>query len=157
MGLVIPWHVVLVPLSGTEPMSPALEDRLFTTESPGKSLIYVYIKTNLNIVVVHALSCVRLFAIPWIAVCQASLSFTVSRSLPKFMSTELAMLSSILWSKMQNCIDLFFSVRTWNFKEFFLLQKAPLGWASWSLDKEATSCSCSTTNGILGETSEILV
>ena len=52
---------------------------------------------------------------------------------------------------------MFFSVKTWNFREFFLLQKAPLGWASWSLDKEATACSCSTTNGILGETSAILV
>ena len=51
----------------------------------------------------------------------------------------------------------FFSVRTWNFKEFFLLQKASLGCASWSLDNEATACSCSTTNTILGETSEILI
>ena len=37
---------------------------------------------------VHLLSCVWLFATPWIAACQGSLSITNSRSLPKFMSIE---------------------------------------------------------------------
>ena len=36
--------------------------------------------------VVHLLSCVQLFATPWTAACQASLSFTISQSLLKFMS-----------------------------------------------------------------------
>ena len=36
-----------------------------------------------TIVVVQSFSCVRLFATPWTAACQASLSFTISRSLLK--------------------------------------------------------------------------
>ena len=42
---------------------------------------------------------VRLFATPWTAACQASLSLTISWSLPKFMSIALVMPSShlILW------------------------------------------------------------
>ena len=43
---------------------------------------------------VQSLSCVRLFATPWTAAHQASLSITNSQSLPKFMSTELAMPSN---------------------------------------------------------------
>ena len=76
-------------------MSPALEDLWLTTGSPEKSLIYVYMKTNPSIVV-QSPSHVRLFTVPWIAVCQASLSFTVSRSLPKFMSIESVMPSNHL-------------------------------------------------------------
>ena len=41
--------------------------------------------------VVQSLSCVRLFAAPWTAAHQASLSLTIFRSLPKFMSTESVM------------------------------------------------------------------
>ena len=42
------------------------------------------------------LSCVQLFATPWTAACQASLSFTVSQSLLKFMPTESVMLPNHL-------------------------------------------------------------
>ena len=42
------------------------------------------------------LSCVQLFATPWTAACQSSLSFTISRSLLKFTSTELVILSNYL-------------------------------------------------------------
>ena len=45
---------------------------------------------------VQSLSRVRLFATPWIAARQASLSITNSRSLPKFMSIESVMPSSYL-------------------------------------------------------------
>ena len=45
---------------------------------------------------VQLLSCVRLFATPWIAACQASLSTTNSRSLHKLMSIESVMPSSHL-------------------------------------------------------------
>ena len=45
---------------------------------------------------VQWLSRVRLFATPWIAARQASLSITISRSLPKLMSIELVMPSSHL-------------------------------------------------------------
>ena len=37
---------------------------------------------------VQSLSCVWLFATPWTAACQASLSFTISQSLLKLMSIE---------------------------------------------------------------------
>ena len=45
---------------------------------------------------VQSLSCVRLFAIPWTAAWQASLSITNSRSLPKPMSIESVMPSNHL-------------------------------------------------------------
>ena len=45
---------------------------------------------------VQLLSCVRLFATPWTAARQASLSLTNSRSLPKLMSIELVMPSNHL-------------------------------------------------------------
>ena len=40
------------------------------------------------LVIVQLLSCVRLLVTPWTAACQASLSFTISQNLFKFMSTE---------------------------------------------------------------------
>ena len=43
------------------------------------------------VVVFQLLSHVQLFAIPWTAPCQASLFFTISRSLLKLMSIELVM------------------------------------------------------------------
>ena len=45
---------------------------------------------------VQSLSRVRLFATPWITACQASLSITISRSLPKLMPIESVMPSSHL-------------------------------------------------------------
>ena len=45
---------------------------------------------------VQSLSCVRLFATPWTAACQASLSFTNSQSLFKLMSIESVMPSNNL-------------------------------------------------------------
>ena len=51
--------------------------------------------------VVQWVSRVQLFATPWTATCQASLSFTISQSLLKFMSIELVMPSNHLilcWS-----------------------------------------------------------
>ena len=45
---------------------------------------------------VQSLSHVQLFVIPWTAVCQAHLSFTISCSLLKFMSIESVMLSNNL-------------------------------------------------------------
>ena len=49
-----------------------------------------------TVVAVQSLSRVQLFAIPWTASCQASLSFTVSQSLFKLMSIESVMLSNYL-------------------------------------------------------------
>ena len=51
---------------------------------------------GLFVVVVLSLSCVQLFATPWTAACQASLSLTTSWSLPKFMSIASVVPSSHL-------------------------------------------------------------
>ena len=48
------------------------------------------------LLVVQSLSCVQLFAIPWTAARQASLSFTISQSLLRLMSIELVIPSSHL-------------------------------------------------------------
>ena len=43
------------------------------------------------VIVVQSLSCIWLFVIPWTGAQQASLSFTIFQSLPKFMSTDSVM------------------------------------------------------------------
>ena len=57
---------------------------------------YLY-KFNKNLSSVQSLSRVWLFATPWIAACQASLSFSNSFSLIKLMSIQLVMPSSHLF------------------------------------------------------------
>ena len=49
---------------------------------------------NFDVIVVQSLSCVQLFVTPWTAAHQASLSFSVFRSVLKFMSVESVMLSN---------------------------------------------------------------
>ena len=56
----------------------------------------VYSKVNQSFVIVQSLSRVHLFVTIWTATHQASLSFTVSWSLLKFMSIESVMLSNHL-------------------------------------------------------------
>ena len=56
---------------------------------------YIFIASPLTLkIVVQSLSHVRLFATPWTAVLQASLSFTISLSLLKLMSFESVILSN---------------------------------------------------------------
>ena len=55
---------------------------------------FLYRKITSHVVVVQSPSCVRLFVTLWTAAHQASLSFTISQSLLKLMSTELAMPSN---------------------------------------------------------------
>ena len=57
-------------------------------------ILLIIIAYKYTVVVVQSLSCVQLFATPWTAACQASLSFTISRSLFKLMSIELVMPSN---------------------------------------------------------------
>ena len=52
---------------------------VFFTNSPFALMEYVYVA------VVQSLSCAQYFATPWTAAGQASLSFTISWSLVKFM------------------------------------------------------------------------
>ena len=74
---------------GTEPTSSALADSLSLSHwgSPSESLQFSSVRS---------LSRVRLFATPWTAARQASLSITNSQSLPKLRSTELVMPSNHL-------------------------------------------------------------
>ena len=59
------------------------------------SFFFLFATVNI-VIVVQSLSHVQLFATPWTAACQASLSFTISLSLPKLMSIELMMPSNYL-------------------------------------------------------------
>ena len=65
---------------------------------------------------VQSLSHVRLFATPWTTACQASLSITNSRSLPKLMSTELVMPSNnlILCHPLLLLCSIFTSIRVFS-------------------------------------------
>ena len=65
-----------------------LAGRFFIAEPPQKS--------RLGFVAVHSLSHVQFFATPWMGARQASLSFTISQSLLKFMSTQSVMPSKHL-------------------------------------------------------------
>jgi len=64
--------------------------------SPPPSLKYTFCPPFPFVVVVQSLSHVQLFATPWTAARQASLSFTISWSLLKLMSIELVMPSNYL-------------------------------------------------------------
>ena len=57
---------------------------------------FIYEHWNLIYIVVQSLNRVWLFATPWTAACQASLSFTISQSLLKLMSIESVMPSNHL-------------------------------------------------------------
>ena len=60
-----------------------------------RHLLY-FCKFFISIVVVHSLNCVLLFVTPWTAARQASLSFSISRSLLKLRSIESMMPSNHL-------------------------------------------------------------
>ena len=66
--------------------------------------------------VVQLLSFVQLFAIPWIAVRQASLSFTISESLLKLMSIEFVMPSNhlILCHPLLLLLSMFLNIRVFS-------------------------------------------
>ena len=76
-----------LPDPGIEPMNPALANGFFTSEPHGKPLRLSF---------VQLLSRVQLFATPWTAAHQASLSFTISQSLLNLMSIESMMPSNHL-------------------------------------------------------------
>ena len=71
---------------------------------------YAYIHA---VVVVQLPSRAQLFVTPWTAACQASLALIISRSLPKFMSLTLVMLSRhlILWHPLLLLPSIFPSIR----------------------------------------------
>ena len=73
--------------------SPWSRKELDTTEQLTLSL---FIRIHIQFSSVQSLSRVRLFATSWTAACQAALSITNSRNLPKLMSIESVMPSSHL-------------------------------------------------------------
>ena len=92
MGLVVLQHVDASG-PGIKPLSPALASRFLTTGSPGTSLC---LSSWMNGYSVQSPSHVWLFATPWTAARQASLSITNSWSSPKLMSVESVMPSNHL-------------------------------------------------------------
>ena len=79
---------------------------------------------------VQSLSCVRLFATPWTAACQASLSITNSQSLLKLMSIELVMPSNhlILGHPLLLPPSIFLSIRVFS-NESVLCIRWPKYWS----------------------------
>ena len=79
---------------------------------------------------VQLLSCFRLFATPWTAACQASLSITNSRSLLKFMSIKSVMPSNhlILCHPLPFLPSIFPSIRVFS-KESVLRIRWPKYWS----------------------------
>ena len=80
--------------------------------------------------VVQSLSCVQLFVTPWTAACQASLSFTICRSLLKLMSIESVMPSShlILCGPLLLLPSIFHSIRVFS-NELALCIRWPKYWS----------------------------
>ena len=73
---------------GTQPVG---EPALASSAAPQLPVSASTQRTLPSVAVVQSLSHARLFVTPWIAACQASLSFTISQSLLKPMSTESVM------------------------------------------------------------------
>ena len=81
-----------LPYSGIQPKS-----LMFLVLSGGFSTTSAPWEAHMNpVVAVQLLSCVQLIVTPWTAACQASLSFTISRSLLKLISIESVMPSNHL-------------------------------------------------------------
>ena len=73
-------------------------------------------KWDCRVIVVQSPSHVQLFATPWTAAFEASLSITISQSLPKFMFIASVMLSShlILWCPLLLLLSIFPSIRNFS-------------------------------------------
>ena len=92
--------------------------------------------------VVQSLSRVWLFATPCTAACQASLSFTISESLHKLMSTELMMPYNhlILCCPLLLLLSIFSSIRVFS-KELALRIRKPKHWSFSIIELMLTICS----------------
>ena len=80
------------------------------------------VKVKFNAAVVHLVSSVQLFETPWTAAHQATLSFTISRSLLKLMSMELVMPSSAISSSaapFSSCLQSFPALGSFPLSQLF--------------------------------------
>ena len=94
---------------------------IYTLEFYGLISHYLVFKNSFDVLIcqlssVQSLSCVRLFATPWTAACQASLSIMNSQSLLKLMSSESVMPSNhlILCRPLLLLPSIFFSIRVFS-------------------------------------------
>ena len=89
-----------------------------------------YLRCHLKISSVQSLSCVQLFATPWTAACQASLSITNSQNSLKLMSIKLVMPSNhlILCCPLLLLPSIFPSIRVFS-KESVLYIRWPKYWS----------------------------
>ena len=71
------------------------QNPLVTIDNFWPPIVFMHINI-LNIIVVQCLSHMRLFTTPWTAALQASVSLTISWTLPEFTSTALVMSSNYL-------------------------------------------------------------
>ena len=75
----------LLPFAGPQKVRGTFEPLTLAVKENGTPLHQLDV---LFVVIVQSLNCVPLFATPWTAAHQASLSFTISQSLLKLMSVE---------------------------------------------------------------------
>ena len=94
-----------------------VEFSVLIPQVPISCLLYMFVV----VVVFQLLSCVRLFATPWTATRQASLSFIISWSLPKLMPSESVMLSNhlILFHPLHFCLQSFPAPGSFPMSHFF--------------------------------------
>ena len=108
----------LVPWPEIKPRSPHWESKVLATGSPGKSLLSWGLIFNSLLVQLFLFSrYVWLFVTPWIAACQASLSFIIPWTLIKFyLSIELVIPSNhlILCPPLLLLPSIFLSIRTFS-------------------------------------------
>ena len=109
-----------LPDLGIKPRSPTLQADALLSEPPGKC----------GSIQLSSLSLVRLFATPWTAVLQASLSITSSRSLLKLMSIKSVMPSNplILCCPLLLPLLIFPSIRVFS-NESVLCNRWPKDWS----------------------------
>ena len=77
------------------------------------SYIYIYVQFP-TLLVVPSLGHVQLFGAPWTATCQATLSFTISRSLLKLMSIDSVMPSNSICYSLLLLPSIFPSIRVFS-------------------------------------------
>ena len=77
-------------------LQPLHVKKIFIDYNSEQTIVKEEVRMAENTFVVQLLNCVQLFVTQWTTACQPSLSFTISRSLLKFMSTESMMPSNHL-------------------------------------------------------------
>ena len=92
-------------------------------------VLWKFLSVPNTIVVVKLPSCVWLFVTPWTAELQASLSLTISQSLPKFMSIASVMQSNhlILWCPLLLLPSIFPSIRDFSEELALCIRKTSYG------------------------------